>query len=63
MQLSAAVGINRILVLTHLIDVPLTTPTSDNTEIDDININYRQVRKGEIDCFIFSFFFSETSTL
>lgn len=43
MQLSAAMGINRILVLTHMIDTPLTTTTSDTTEDDNININHRQV--------------------
>jgi hypothetical protein len=44
MQLSAAVGINRILVLTHMIDIPLATKTPDN---DEININHRQVIKIE----------------
>jgi hypothetical protein len=43
MQLSAAIGINRILVLTHMIDTPLATKTTDHLEDDDININHRQV--------------------
>jgi hypothetical protein len=43
MQLSAAIGINRILVLTHMIDIPLVTKTSDTAEDDDIKINHRQV--------------------
>lgn len=42
-QLSAAIGINRMLVLTHMIDIPLTLKTSDETEDDNININHRQV--------------------
>ena len=44
MQLSAAVGINRILVLTNLIDIPLATKTSTNPDEDPIHINQRQVR-------------------
>ena len=40
MQLSAAVGINRILALTNLIDIPLTTETSTD---DDLHISHRQV--------------------
>ena len=43
MQLSAAFGINRILVLTNMIDMPLSVKTSDETEADNININHRQV--------------------
>jgi hypothetical protein len=38
-QLSAAMGINRMLVLTHMIDTPLVMKTED----DSININHRQV--------------------
>lgn len=43
MQLSAAVGINRIFLLLGMIDIPLLTKTSDDTEDDNININHRQV--------------------
>jgi hypothetical protein len=43
MQLSAAVGINRLLVLTHMIDTPLVAKTSANIEDDNLNINHRQV--------------------
>ena len=46
MQLSAATGINRILVLTHMINIPLVTKTSD-TEDDNTNINHRQVIEFE----------------
>ncbi len=47
MQLSAAIGVNRILVLTHMLDTPFATKTSDNTEDDNININHRQVIEFE----------------
>ena len=43
MQLSAAMGINRVLVLTHLIDTPLTSETIDHQEDNDLHINHRQV--------------------
>ncbi|CAF1443089.1 unnamed protein product [Adineta ricciae] len=42
MQLSAAIGVNRMLVLTHMIDIPLTLRTSNEIEDDNININHRQ---------------------
>ncbi|CAF0750593.1 unnamed protein product [Adineta steineri] len=42
MQLSAAVGINRLLVLTSMIDTPLGIEKSNNIEDDTININHRQ---------------------
>ncbi|CAF2415049.1 unnamed protein product [Rotaria sp. Silwood2] len=42
MQLSAAIGVNRILVLTHMINTPLATKISDNAEDNNININHRQ---------------------
>ncbi len=47
MQLSAAIGINRILVLTHMIDTPLATKSSDPVEDENININHRQVIEFE----------------
>lgn len=40
MQMSAAVGINRVLLLTNLLKTPITTETSDD---DDLHINHRQV--------------------
>ena len=44
MQLSAAIGINRVLVLTHLIDTPLISETIDHQDdADDLHINHRQV--------------------
>ncbi|CAF2954545.1 unnamed protein product [Rotaria sp. Silwood2] len=43
MKLSAAMGINRILVLTDMINIPLIIETSDNAKDDNININHRQV--------------------
>ncbi|CAF4752765.1 unnamed protein product, partial [Rotaria sp. Silwood2] len=43
MQLSAAIGINRILVLTRMIDPPLMIQTSADSDDDKININQRQV--------------------
>ncbi len=48
MQLSAAIGVNRLLVLIHMIDTPLVTKTSDDDDEDhDINVNHRQVTKFE----------------
>lgn len=43
MQLSAATGLNRILVLTHMINTPFSTELFDNDEDSNININHRQV--------------------
>ena len=43
MQLSAAVGINRILVLAHLIETPLMRETNDHGENDHTHIDHRQV--------------------
>ncbi|CAF3422313.1 unnamed protein product [Rotaria sp. Silwood1] len=42
MQLSAAIGVNRILVLTHMINTPLVTKISDNVDDNNLNINHRQ---------------------
>jgi hypothetical protein len=62
MQLSAAVGINRLLVLLHMLDIPLVTKTSDNTEDDSINTNHRQVLKIDYSVF-FKIILSETFAL
>ena len=43
MQLSAAMGVNRILVLTHMISTQLSTTAFDNVDDTNININHRQV--------------------
>ncbi len=63
MQLSAAIGINRILVLTHMIETPLVTKTSDDTEDDNININHRQVIEFELKFLFFLITILETFTL
>ncbi|CAF3052265.1 unnamed protein product, partial [Rotaria sp. Silwood2] len=43
MQLSAAIGINRILVLTRMIDPLLIIQTSADSDDDKINMNQRQI--------------------
>ena len=42
-QLSAAIGLNRILILTRIINSPLLRELFDSQENDNININHRQV--------------------
>lgn len=45
LQLSAAMGINRLLVLTNLIDVPLAIDqTNESEDENQLYIDHRQVK-------------------
>ena len=43
MQLTAAMGVNRLLVLARLFDIPLLNKTGEENDETDLHINDRQV--------------------